>query len=358
MSKALMIYGAYGYTGELVVREAIRQGMRPIIAGRDGKKLEPLADAFGLETRAFEVANAQANLEGVAVVLNCAGPFSTTAVAFVEACIDSHVHYVDITGEIPVFQFCHAQDARAADAGIVLCPGAGFDIVPTDSLAAALKSRMPDAVRIDLAFSFGTKPSIGTAKTILESAASGGLVRRNHRLVSVPNAWRIRRIPFPAGARWGVSIPWGDVFTAGVSTGVPDGLVYCALPLALGLTMRLTNFMRRLFAVRSVSRILDRLAQQFFAGGPDASARGAQRTEFWAQATNGQGKTVTMTLSAPNVYAMTADTALAIANRCLTAPGPGGYRTPSMLMGSAFFLERPGFDVSYPGQSGACWQAS
>ncbi|KVH54884.1 saccharopine dehydrogenase [Burkholderia sp. MSMB1072] len=358
MSKTLMIYGAYGYTGELVVREAVRQGMRPIIAGRDAKKLEPLADAFGLETRAFEVAKAKANLENVAVVLNCAGPFSTTAVAFVEACIASHVHYVDITGEIPVFQFCHAQDARAADAGIVLCPGAGFDIVPTDSLAAALKARMPDAARIDLAFSFGTKPSIGTAKTILESAASGGLIRRNHRLVSVPNAWRIKRIPFPGGTRWGVSIPWGDVFTAGVSTGVPDGLVYCALPLTLGLTMRLTNFTRRLFAVRAVSQALDRLARRVFAGGPDAGARDVQRTEFWAQATNVQGRTATMTMSAPNVYAMTADTALAIANRCLTASGPGGYRTPSMLMGSAFFLERPGFDVSYPDQSNARRQAS
>ncbi len=342
-----MIYGSYGYTGELVVREAVRRGMHPIIAGRDGKKLKPLADEFGLESRAFAVADAKANLEDVAVVLNCAGPFSTTARAFVDACIGERVHYVDITGEIPVFQFCHAQDARAVGAGIVLCPGAGFDIVPTDSLAAALKSRMPDATRIDLAFSFGTKPSIGTAMTILESAASGGLVRRNHRLVSVPNAWRIRRIPFPGGARWGVSIPWGDVFTAGVSTGVPDGLVYCALPLALGLAMRLTNFMRGLFAVPSVHRALDRLARQCFAGGPDAGARDIQRTEFWAQAANLPGTTVTMKMSAPNVYAMTADTALAIADRCLTDPGPGGYRTPSMLMGSAFFLQRPGFEVSY-----------
>lgn len=342
-----MIYGAYGYTGELVVRAAVSQGLQPIIAGRDGKKLKPLADAFGLEMRAFEVARAKANLTNVAVILNCAGPFSTTASALVEACIDTHVHYVDITGEIPVFQFCHAQDARAAAAGIVLCPGAGFDIVPTDSLAAALKARMPDASRIDLAFSFGTKPSIGTAKTILESAASGGLIRRNHRLVSVPNAYRMRRIPFPAGTRWGVSIPWGDVFTAGVSTGVPDGLVYCALPLALGLTMRLTNFMRRLFAVPSVSNALYRLAERFFAGGPDADARVVERTEFWAQATNVHGQAITMKMSAPNVYAMTADTALAIAQRCLTDPGPGGYRTPSMLMGSAFFLERPGFEVSY-----------
>lgn len=342
-----MIYGAYGYTGELVVREAVRLGLQPIIAGRDGKKLQPLADALGLEARAFEVARAKANLKDVAVILNCAGPFSSTASAFVEACIDAHVHYVDITGEIPVFQFCHAQDARAAAAGIVLCPGAGFDIVPTDSLAAALKARMPDASRIDLAFSFGTKPSIGTAKTILESAASGGLIRRDHRLVSVPNAYRMRRIPFPGGTRWGVSIPWGDVFTAGISTGVPDGLVYCALPLTLGLSMRLTNFMRRLFATPSVSKALYRLAERLFSGGPDAGARGIERTEFWAQARNIHGQAVTMRMSAPNVYAMTADTALAIAQRCLTDPGRGGYTTPSMLMGSAFFLGRPGFEVSY-----------
>ncbi|PYE15324.1 short subunit dehydrogenase-like uncharacterized protein [Paraburkholderia silvatlantica] len=347
MSGKLMIYGAYGYTGELIVREALRQGLRPVIAGRDGKKLGPLADAHGLESRAFAVAEAKACLDGVAVVLNCAGPFSTTAHALVNACIDNCVHYVDITGEIPVFQFCHAQDARAISAGIVLCPGAGFDIVPTDCLAAALNAQMPDAVRIDLAFSFGTKPSIGTVKTILESAASGGLIRQHHRLVSVPNAWHIRRIPFPGGTRWAVSIPWGDVFTAGISTGVPDGVVYCALPLTIGLTMRLTNFMRTCFAVPSVSRALNAAAQRIFAGGPGAGAREVQRTEFWAQATNIDGKTVTMKLSAPNVYAMTADTALAIANHCLSHPVPAGYRTPSMLMGSAFFLQRPGFDVSY-----------
>jgi short subunit dehydrogenase-like uncharacterized protein len=347
MSTKLMIYGAYGYTGELVVREAVRQGMRPVIAGRDAQKLQPLADALGLETRAFAVTQAKENLKDISVVLNCAGPFSTTATAFVEACIDAHVHYVDITGEIPVFQHCHAQDARAARAGVVLCPGAGFDIVPTDSLAAALKARMPDARRIDIAFSFGTKPSIGTAKTILESAASGGLVRRDHRLVQVPNAWRIRRIPFPDGARWGVSIPWGDVYTSGVSTGVPDGLVYCALPLALGLTMRLTNFMRRLFAVPFVSNSLYAIAKRMFAGGPNAEARNVEHTEFWAEAANAQGKTIAMTLSAPNVYAMTADTALAIASHCMTNPVEGGYKTPSMLMGSAFFLERPGFNVSY-----------
>jgi len=346
MGKTLMIYGAYGYTGELVVREAVRQGMRPIIAGRDSKKLKPLADEFGLEMRAFEVTKAKGKLKDVAVVLNCAGPFSTTATAFVEASIGSRVHYVDITGEIPLFQFCHAQDARAAKAGVVLCPGSGFDIVPTDSLAAALKERLPDARRIDIAFSFGTKPSIGTVKTILESAASGGLVRRDHRLVEVPNAYRIRRIPFPGGARWGISIPWGDVFTAGVLTGVPDGLVYCALPLSLGMTMRLTNFMRQLFAVPSVSRTLYRLAERIFAGGPNAAARDAERTEFWAEAANDQGKTIAMKLSAPNVYAMTADTALAIASRCLTDPGPGGYKTPSMLMGSAYFLKRTGFKVS------------
>ncbi|UFS63854.1 saccharopine dehydrogenase NADP-binding domain-containing protein [Paracoccus denitrificans] len=342
-----MIYGAAGYTGELVAREAVRRGLRPVIAGRTASKLMPLANELGLSYRAFEVEQAAAHIGDMSAVLNCAGPFSATASPLVEACLGEKVHYIDITGEIPVFAFCHDLDARARDAGILLCPGAGFDIVPTDCLAASLKERLPEANTINLAFSFGTRPSIGTARTIIEAIGAGGLIRRDHKLTPVGNGYRIRRVPFPGGPRWGVTIPWGDVYTAGVSTGVPNGMVYTALPLALGLFMRVSSPLRGLLATRWAQRRLDRIADRLFSGGPDTEARARQRTEFWGEAVDPSGRRATATISAPNVYALTADTALAITAHCLSQTGQSGYFTPSMLLGAGFVASRPGVEFAF-----------
>lgn len=345
MNPKWMIYGGYGYTGELMVREAVRRGRRPVIAGRSASKLAPLAGELGLEYRAFDVGQASSQLHDIAVVLNCAGPFSSTARPLVEACLETRTHYVDITGEIPVFELCHGLDARAKERGVVLCPGAGFDIVPTDCLAAMLKQRVPDAVTIDLAFSFGTRPSIGTARTIVEGVEIGGLIRRDHRLTRVANGYRIKRVRFPQGARWAVTIPWGDVYTAGVSTGVPNGMVYTALPLALGILLRVTNPLRSLFATQWARRVLNRAVERRFGGGPDAETRANQRAELWGEAANAAGTRLSVRMTAPNVYALTVDTALEIAGHCLSAADRGGYFTPSMLLGAGFIASRPGVEV-------------
>lgn len=345
MSGQLLIYGAYGYTGEQMVREAVRRGMRPIIAGRTASKLKPLANELQLEFRAFDVGQARDNLAEVAVVLNCAGPFSSTARPLVEACLATGAHYVDITGEIPVFKACHDADERARKVGVVLCPGAGFDIVPTDCVAAMLKEHVPDAVTIDLAFSFGTRPSIGTARTLVEGIEAGGLIRRDHRLEKVANAYRIKRVEFPSGKRWAATIPWGDVYTAGVSTGVANGMVYTALPFALAIALRIGSPLRGLLATPVAQRALNRLVERLFSGGPDQQARATQRTEFWGEATDPDGRRTSLRMSGPNVYAMTVDTALAIAAHCLAGTDHVGYVTPSMLMGAGFIGTREGVEI-------------
>lgn len=347
MAEQWMIYGANGYTGELVAREAVRRGLQPILAGRSESAMARLAKELGLSFRVFDCTQAALGIEGMKVVLNCAGPFSATAYPMVHACIHSGVHYVDITGEISVFEMCHELHAQAESADVVLCPGAGFDVVPTDCLAATLKKHLPDANTIDLAFSFGTRPSLGTVLTTVEGMKNGGLVRRELRLVQVANGFRIRRLPFPSGSRWATTIPWGDVFTAGVSTGVQNGMVYTAMPLLLGVLMRLSNPTRGLLATGWVQRRLKSLAQRFFAGGPDVAARASQRTEFWGEAVNRSGKRVSARLSGPNVYALTADTAIELALYCLAVQGRAGYFTPSMLLGAEFITSRPGVEFEW-----------
>jgi short subunit dehydrogenase-like uncharacterized protein len=339
---SLMIYGAYGYTGELVVREAAKRGLRPVIAGRSAAKLEPLAKELRLEHRTFPVEDASAHLDGIGTLINCAGPFSQTAAALTGACIAGRVHYVDVTGEIPALAHCHGLDAAAREAGVILCPGAGFDVVPTDCLAAELKARMPDAVSLTLAFSFGTQPSVGTAKTTIEGLKTGGMIRRDHVLTPVPDGYDIRRIPFPQGERWGATVPFGDVFTAGVSTGIPNIMVYSATPFMGAMMMRIANPLRRLLASEFVQTRLTRLVERKLSGGPDAQARAEQRTEFWGEVVDAGGHRLSLGFTAPNVYALTVDTVLEIAAHCGAQTGKAGFFTPSMLMGRDFVTSRPG----------------
>ena len=108
-----LIYGANGYTGELIAREAKKRGLNPILAGRNAAKVAALAQELGLEHRAFDLGSPieiGSHLGGVALVLHCAGPFSATSAPMIAACIQAKAHYLDITCEISVFE--HAQTTR------------------------------------------------------------------------------------------------------------------------------------------------------------------------------------------------------------------------------------------------------
>ncbi len=345
---SLIIYGAYGYTGELIAREAVRRGLRPVLGGRSDEKLRSLAAELGLEHRAFPVDDARNHLHDIRTLLNCAGPFSQTAAMLAGSCVARGIHYVDVSGEISALAHCHSLDAQARSVGVILCPGAGFDVVPTDCLAAVLASLKPDAVSLNLAFSFGTKPSVGTAKTTVEGLKQGGMIRRDHVLTRVPDGYDIRRIPFPQGERWAATVPYGDVYTAGVSTGIPNIMVYSAAPFAAGIAMKLANPLRRLLATAFVQRRLTRLVERMLSGGPDEAARAEQRTEFWGEAVDADGGRVALGFTAPNVYALTVDTALEIAMHCSSRDSDGGFYTPSMLMGADFVSSRPGVTPMVP----------
>lgn len=150
-----IIYGANGYTGALIAREAVRRGMRPILAGRRADSIAGLAGELGLQHRAFSLdtrAKLDDAIRGNALVLHCAGPFKHTSRPMADACLRVGTHYLDITGEEQVFEMLAARDAEAKAARVVLFPGVGFDVVPSDCLAAHLKRRLPSATRLALGF--------------------------------------------------------------------------------------------------------------------------------------------------------------------------------------------------------------
>ena len=341
-----MIYGAYGYTGELIARQAAKTGQRPILAGRDAGRLAILAHELGdLPYRAFSLsgANATPKLQDVSLVLNCAGPFSATAATMMQACLAAGAHYLDITGEIEVFEHAQSLAPQARAAGIVLCPGVGFDVIPTDCVARALAEALPDATHLALGFQTKGALSAGTSKTSIEGLAKGGRVRRDGKIVRVPVGLQTRRIVFAEGqpAATAIAFPWGDVSTAFHTTGIPNIEVYVAVPPALLWGARLGNVLGPLLGLDAVQNALKRQAAKIL--GPDEAAREATPCYVWGEARNAAGQTRTAHLRTANGYDVTIHGALAVVAHVLGQNRTdGGTYTPSRLCGVDLITSLPG----------------
>jgi len=329
-----MIYGANGFTGRLVANEATRRGLRPILAGRRAPPIEVLARDLGLPSRVFDVndrSDMVAALRDVDAVANCAGPFTATSRPMLDACLEATTHYLDITGEIDVFVDAERRHSAAREAGIVICPGVGFDVVPTDCVAAVLKQALPDATDLALGFDLNSTPSPGTAKTMVEGLRSGGRVRRDGEIVAVPFGYRTRSIDFGDGPCLCVTIPWGDVATAYFSTRIPNIEVYVRASAATVFAMRRLNGLRPILGVPGVAAMLRRLAAR--SGGPSGPQLREDIGHVWGEVRNAQGARRTARLTTPNGYRLTADSTIMATIHVLTQRPAGGYYTPSGLMG-------------------------
>src|SRR5271166_5407072 len=300
MSSALMIYGATGYVGEHVAREAARFGGTTVIAGRDAAKLDRVASEIGLERRLFGLDDPAAidrALKDVAVLLNCAGPFKYTAGPLVEGCLRSRAHYLDITGEIPVFEELQAKDAQAKARGVMLLPGVGFDVVPTDCLALHLKQRLPSATQLRLAFQSvgpaGLPP--GTQRTAIELLNYGDRVRRNGKLVRPEAAGKTISVDFGAGPVNAVRVPWGDVFTAYFSTGIPDIEDYVAAPPALQRQLAISKMIAPWTKWAPIRNLLLMAVRP----GPSAELRARTRTHVWGEVADEQRRRAVSRLHGP-----------------------------------------------------------
>ena len=340
MPTNILIYGANGYTAELIVNLAVEEGLKPILAGRTLSKIEPLAKRFSLPFRVFGLDDANSvadNLTDVAVVLNCAGPFTRTARTMAQGCIQAGAHYLDITGEVEVFELLAKMGTKAQASGVMLMPGVGFDVVPSDCLAAHLKSRMPDAVSLTLAFQAFSRPSHGTATTMIENMHRGGLVRRAGKLNPVPSGWATREIDFGKGPVKAMSIPWGDVSTAWVSTSIPDIQVFMAAPLGMRVMSKASRYLGWLMGTEGV---INFFKKKIDAGppGPNAEQRRRGASHFWGEVRNAAGQTMSARLDTMEGYALTALTAWDIAKRTIDGQAQPGFHTPSQVFGADYIL--------------------
>lgn len=336
-----MIYGVTGYTGRLIAAHAKELGLRPTLAGRSAAAVEALGRELDLPTRVFDLS--APDLAGMRLVLHCAGPFSATFKPMLDACLAAKAHYLDITGEVEVFEQLFQRDAELKAAGIAAVSGMGFDVVPTDCLAALLARELPGATRLELALKAPLDISPGTAKSMIEGLAKPGWMRRDGQLVQASAGERTRMVRFGDRPALAVAVGLGDVVTAYHSTGIPTIETFVRADVGTAVAMRVATALSPLLSLSPVQAALKQLAGHF-AKGPSADARETTRSVVWGRVETA-AESLEMRLQVPEAYALTAATTVAAVRRWLTETPPPGASTPSRAFGADFVLQVPGVSL-------------
>lgn len=344
---SILLYGATGYTGQLIAEYAGQYNLKPILAGRSEAKVKDLAAQHNLPWRTADLEDAaslDSLLEGVKVVIHAAGPFQFTARPMMEACLRNHVHYLDITGEISVFEMAARLDEKAKAAGIMLMPGTGFDVVPTDCLALYLKKQLPDATHLQLAFAaLGGGLSHGTANTMAENLGEGGAVRQNGKIVRVPLGHKAMKVPFPGKTLLVMTIPWGDIATAYRSTGIPNIETYMSVSPASYKWVKWQHYFSWLLRTSLVRNYVKSRIQKGPAG-PSPEKRKRSVSVVWGKVRNEKGETFEANMRTPEGYTLTALTSLLITQKVLAGQAPIGFQTPAMAYDEGLILEIEGVE--------------
>jgi short subunit dehydrogenase-like uncharacterized protein len=339
MPSNFLIYGANGFVGREIARLAVKKGLRPIVAGRDRASIESLGAELGLDHRVFDLDHVA--IHDVAAVLHCAGPYLRTYKPMVDACLAAGVHYLDITGEIPVYEAIAARSVDAKSRGVMLLPGVGFDVVPTDCLAVHLKRRLPSATHLTLAFHASGPAGLppGTQRSRIQMIPFGDRVRRDGKLVAPEKERNTLTIDFGNGPILATRLTWGDVFTAYYSTRIPNIEDYAVLPASIRKQMALVARLRFLFGLAPVRKLLERGVKP----GSTPEQRARTLTHVWGEVIDEQGNRATARLHGPEAGVIwTSETALAAVRRVLAGDVLPGFQTAGAAYGADFVLETPG----------------
>jgi short subunit dehydrogenase-like uncharacterized protein len=341
---SILLYGANGYTGQLIARFAEAYDLKIVLAGRDEQKIKSLAAELNKSFRIFDLNEPERlkkELEGFNIVIHAAGPFSETAKQMIEACLRTKTHYLDINGDIRVFEMIKQYDQAAKDAGIMLLPGAGFDVVPTDCLAQHLLKKMDNITQLELAFAnIGGAISHGTAMTMVNKLGKKGAIRKNGKITASPLGKYTRWIAVEDKKFFVMSIPWGDISTASFSTNIPNIIAYSGIKPSIHRWLKiqfLFNWLLRTGLIRNIVRKKIKARPP----GPDDEMRQHARAYIWGRVTNGKQEAIA-SFTCADGYTLTGHSVLVIAKKILQGIFKTGYQTPATAYGEELVREVPG----------------
>lgn len=344
MSSDWMIYGANGYTGQLVAKMAKERGHNPVIAGRNQKKIEQLALELQLDYMAFDLTDVNIIAEAIAdmdLVYLAAGPFIHTSKPMIKACLATHTHYLDITGEIDVFETVFDHNDVAQKNGIALIPGVGFDVMPSDCLAKHVADRLPSATHLEIGIATLSRASGGTIKTAIEGISKGGRIRRDGVLEPYPLGIGKKRLRFMHGYYESLPIPWGDLSTAYRTTAIPNITTYMALPKTFIAMAGIGSSMGQAILGNNIMQKIARAWINTLVNGPTQQHRESARSYLYAKASNEHGQIAEAWLDTLEAYQFTAISSVLAVEQTLERQLTGAL-SPALAFGKDFVLEIEG----------------
>ncbi len=334
MAQQWMIYGVTGYTGQRIVKEAVKRGHKPVLAGRNEAKVKAIADEHGLQYQVIDLsdtATLEAAVAAVDLVFHTAGPYVVTAEPMIQACLKGKTHYVDITGEASVFARIFELSEQAKNAGVCLVSGIGFDVIPTDCLIAHVAKKIENPESIQMAIAPRVRPSAGTAKSALGVIASGKAeIRKNGKIVQVPFGSESFSVEFPGSTQTVAIAPIADVYTAHYSTGASDVKTYMAQPKLAAIGARFTMpvlamALRNTWFKQKIETLIDKNVK-----GADENFAQVGYAEVWAKATNAKGEVAEGYLRTCEVYVLTVQVSVRFVEHVL-AKNPSGSFAPAQI---------------------------
>lgn len=333
---SFLLYGANGYTGKLTAELAAKKGLKPTLAGRNEQAIKKIANELHLPYLIFDLENVDEiakHLKDFALVLHTAGPFAITSKPMVEACLKSKTHYLDITGEIEVFEWVKSKNEAAKKAGVILMSGVGFDVVPTDCVSDYLKKKLPDANQLQLAFAgLGGSISHGTMTTMLQNLGEAGAERINHKIERKPIANKGMEVDFKKMKTFCATIPWGDVSTAHHTTNIPNIETYTIMPKGTYYFMKGQSLFNPLLRSNFVKKQLQKWVDKNI-DGPSRKQNEKGISLVWGKVSNAKGETESINFEGPEGYKLTAEASLVIAQKVINQENKAGYHTPAGLFG-------------------------
>lgn len=321
MADRIVVFGATGYTGELIASRLVAQGVRPVLAGRSEHRLAELAERLG----GLEHARADALRQNTVfdlvgpedVLISTVGPFGKWGLPAARAAVAAGCTYLDTTGE-PEFmrRLFDELDEPARRSGARLIPAFAYEFAAgTLAGALALAEAGAGAVRVDVGYyAFGAGPgslSAGTRESLVGITLGDHFAFRGGRIVRVRAAERVRSFTARGQDREAVSI---------------GGVEHYALPEAFAALHEVNVYLgglgplsRALQAGSLVGSVVQRLplarpTMRFWGeravslvGGPDAGTTPGMESWIAAEAFDASGSVLaTVNLAGTDAYDFTA----------------------------------------------------
>jgi len=342
-----LLYGATGYTGALIAEMAKARGAEPILAGRNANKLKILAEKLGLKFRVFNIEDRAAmdkGMQGIKLMLNCAGPFTQTSVPLAQAAIRNGVHYLDIAGEVHPIRALQRLDERAKEDDVMLLSGVGFGCMPSEALLAFIKAQRPGLVRAQIASAVDGAVSKGSIQALFECLHMPGYTRDRGQLVAAKPGETKLNVDFgPGGKRTCVTNPWrGDLFTAGHGLGIAHLETYTHFPWYVGDLFRKPEIAQG----KGLLGKLVAFGLSKMADGPSPAKRANSKSYIWAEGIDEDGRKAGGVVTGPGPYEVTALCALYAVEQVLKGKYKGGFVTCGELFGSDPLKAIPGINFT------------